>query len=129
MKKIKNYSIHYPFTSESIEKTFIDLDSDKQKAIQSDIMHLIFTPKGQKIRDPEFGTNLIKYLFNPNDEDSWSEIKEDIKNSVSKFIPSVMFNNVNVYAESGNGHGVIVELSYSVNEDNMSYNYTIKTNL
>ena len=61
MSKKQYYSIHYPFTNESIEKTFVDLDSNSQKAIQSDIMHLIFTPKGQRIRNPEFGTNLVKY--------------------------------------------------------------------
>lgn len=129
MSKKQYYSIHYPFTNESIEKTFVDLDSNSQKATQSDIMHLIFTPKGQRIRNPEFGTNLVKYLFNPNDTDSWSDIKEDIKTSVSKFIPSVKFNNINVYAEPGNGHGVVVELSYTVEEGGMSYNYTIKTNV
>lgn len=123
------YSIHYPFTSESIYKTFLDLDSDRQKAIQSDIMHLIFTPKGQRIRNPEFGTNLIKYLFNPNDEDSWSEIKEDIKTAVSKFVPSVTFKNIDVYKEPGNGHGVIIELSYDVDENGMTYNYNVKTSL
>ena len=129
MAKIQYYNIHYPFTSKGIEKFFVDLDSDSQKAMQSDIMHVIFTPKGQRIRNPEFGTNLIKYLFNPNDNETWTDVKAEIKTAVAQFVPNVTLTDLNVYANSSNGHGLVAEISYSVNEDNFTSDYTIITNI
>lgn len=129
MAKIQYYNIHYPFTSKGIEKFFVDLDSDSQKAIQSDIMHVIFTPKGQRIRNPEFGTNLIKYLFNPNDNETWTDVKAEIKTAVAQFVPNVTLTDLNVYANGSNSHGLVVEISYSVNEDNFTSDYTIITNI
>jgi phage baseplate assembly protein W len=129
MAKIQYYNIHYPFTSKGIEKFFVDLDSDSQKAMQSDIMHVIFTPKGQRIRNPKFGTNLIKYLFNPNDNETWTDVKAEIKTAVAQFVPNVTLTDLNVYANGSNGHGLVVEISYSVNEDNFTSDYTIITNI
>lgn len=129
MAKIQYYNIHYPFTSKGIEKFFVDLDSDSQKAMQSDIMHVIFTPKGQRIRNPEFGTNLIKYLFNPNDNETWTDVKAEIKTAVAQFVPNVTLTDLNVYANGSNSHGLVVEISYSVNEDNFTSDYTIITNI
>ena len=129
MAKIQYYNIHYPFTSKGIEKFFVDLDSDAQKAMQSDIMHVIFTPKGQRIRNPEFGTNLIKYLFNPNDNETWTDVKAEIKTAVAQFVPNVTLTDLNVYANGSNGHGLVAEISYSVNEDNFTSDYTIITNI
>lgn len=129
MAKIQYYGIHYPFTSTGLTKTFVDLDSDPQKAMQSDIMHLIFTPKGQRIRNPEFGTNLIQYLFNPNDNETWTDVKSEIKSAVSQFVPNVTLTDLNVYANGGDGHGLVAEISYSVNEGNSPSDYTIITNI
>ena len=129
MAKIQYYNIHNPFTSKGIEKFFVDLDSDSQKAMQSDIMHVIFTPKGQRIRNPEFGTNLIKYLFNPNDNETWTDVKAEIKTAVAQFVPNVTLTDLNVYANGSNSHGLVVEISYSVNEDNFTSDYTIITNI
>lgn len=129
MAKIQYYNIHYPFTSNGVEKFFIDLDSDSQKAMQSDIMHVIFTPKGQRIRNPEFGTNLIKYLFNPNDNETWTDVKAEIKTAVAQFVPNVTLTDLSIYANGSNGHGLVAEISYSVNEDNFTSEYTIITNI
>lgn len=129
MAKTQYYGIHYPFTSTGLTKTFVDLDSDPQKAMQSDIMHVIFTPKGQRIRNPEFGTNLIKFLFNPNDNETWTDVKSEIKNAVGQFVPNVILTDLNVYANGGDGHGLIAEISYSVNEGNFNTEYTITTNI
>lgn len=105
------------------------MDSDPQKAMQSDIMSVIFTPKGQRIRNPEFGTNLIKYLFNPNDNETWTDVKAEIKIAVAQFVPNVTLTDLNIYANGSNGHGLVAEISYSVNEDNFTSEYTIITNI
>ena len=99
MANSKSLGIRYPFTNESLTKTFIDLDYDMGDVVKSELMHLIFTPKGQRIRNPEFGTRLINFIFSPNDNDTWGDVKQEIKEAVSKFMPSVNLTDINVYQE------------------------------
>lgn len=130
MPKTQHYGIHFPFTRESHENTFVDLDADPQKAMQSDIMHIIFTPKGQRIRNPEFGTDLIKYIFSPNDSNPWSEVRNEIKNAVSKYVPNVTLNDINIFVNDGVGHGITAEIKYTVDEGAFSsQTYTITTTI
>ena len=88
MPKTQNYGIHFPFTCESHEKTFVDLDADSQRAMQSDIMHVIFTPKNQRIRNPEFGSDLIKLmnssLLNAFSEEDYSDVLAIFKRIIER---------------------------------------------
>lgn len=108
------YGIKYPFTNDDSENYFVDLNSSLKDKVRSMIMHLVFTPKGQKIRDLEFGTNLIKYIFEPNDELTWGEVQNEIRETVTKYIPNVTITNVEVLEENGDKRTVYVKLEYSV---------------
>ena len=77
MAKTQKYGIKYPFSSENDENIFFDLNENRTDEVTSKVLHVIFTPKGQKIRDPEFGTDLISYIYDPNDDESFDSINED----------------------------------------------------
>lgn len=125
---ITHYGIKFPFNIKSIEKTFLDLDTTPPDAIKSAIMHLIFTPKGQKIRDPEFGTNLIQFIFNPNDTQTWGEVKSDIKEAVSKFVPNASLDDIEIY-EVDDGRGLVADIKYSVKDSTFNNTYQLITKL
>ena len=98
--------------------------------MQSDIMHVIFTPKNQRIRNPEFGSDLIKFIFAPNDSNTWSEVRNEIKNAISKYVPNVTLNDINIFVNDGVGHGITAEIKYTVDEGAFSSrSYTITTTL
>ena len=67
MAKQQFYGVKYPFVAEDVENYFIDVNKTLKDKVRSILMHIIFTPKGQKLRAPEFGTDLIRYIFEPND--------------------------------------------------------------
>lgn len=124
---VKSLGIRYPFTNESLTKTFIDLDYDMGDVVKSELMHLIFTPKGQRIRNPEFGTRLINFIFSPNDNDTWGDVKQEIKEAVSKFMPSVNLTDINVYQEDT--YGLIAKIDYTVDNGSTISQQTITTRL
>lgn len=128
MAKISHIGIKFPFGIKSLEKTFLDLDRNPQDAIKSAIMHLIFTPKGQRVRNPEFGTNLIQYIFNPNDSQTWGEIKNEIKESVSKFVPNTNLDDIEIY-EVDDGLGLVANIKYTVKDNTFSNTYQLITKL
>ena len=79
-------------------------------------MHVIFTPKGQKLRDPEFGTDLIKYIFEPNDSISWEGVKTEVSEAVSKYVKGVTINNISIMQSDEEGAEIYVRLDYIVSD-------------
>lgn len=116
MTKKQFYGIKYPFTSQDDENYFLDLNVDIKSKIRSLLMHVVFTPKGQKIRDPEFGTNLMNYLFDVNDKYLWEEVKNDIKKTVSNFVNGIIINDIEVLPPDDERTDIYVRLDYSIDD-------------
>jgi phage baseplate assembly protein W len=110
----QKYGIKYPFTSDNDNGTYLDLNENHTDGIKSQVLHVIFTPKGQKLRDPEFGTNLIKYIFDPSDVETFESIKDEITAQITKYVPSVEFRDVSVYKDENGENGIIVMVEYGV---------------
>ena len=111
------YGIKFPFTEESESLTYFDLNEDYQDGVKSKLLHIILTPKGQRLRHPNFGTNLIKFIFESNDEKTWDGIKEEIRNQVALYLPQVTFDNINIIKDTENEKNIYVEIDYSVNHN------------
>ena len=114
------FDIKYPFTTDGMEKYESDLNKSEKEKVASELLHLIFTPKGQRLRLPNYGTDLIKYIFEPNDSDAWEAIKGEIRDSVSAWIDGVTLNDIQVMA-SESGNEIYVRIDYSVKDGNYEY--------
>ena len=108
--------IKFPFRNDDQENFFIDLNKTDRDDIRSQICHVLFTQKGTRYKRWDFGTDLIKYIFEPSDEESWSSIKNEIKESVSKWVPNCVLNDVRVVEDTSNGSLIHVRVDYSVNK-------------
>lgn len=115
---MQRYGIKYPFTSDNDEGLFLDLNNSKLEGVKSQILHLIFTPKGQKLRDPEFGTSLIDYIFSPSDGETFDSIKSEITSQVLKYIPDVVFRDITIHKTDNDDGGIIVMVEYGVKKGN-----------
>lgn len=118
MAKTQKYGITFPFTIDSVENTTLDMDSSKVQMVKSQLIHLLFTPKGQRIRQPDFGTNLIQFLFNSSDE-AYEDVVAEIKECVKNYVPDCTLNDIEIY-ETDDGLGLLAKLYYSVSEDDGS---------
>jgi phage baseplate assembly protein W len=114
MARQQFFGIKYPFQNESEDKRYVDLNESYVEKMRSEILHIIFTPKGQRYRMPDFGTNLIKYIFEPNDESTWINIKNEIKEQVSKYLPKVSFKDISFYKDEKNENRVFADISYTI---------------
>jgi phage baseplate assembly protein W len=109
-------NIGFPF-SESNRGFFLKLNNDDKGAIKSDLMHLILTRKGERLYMPEFGTNLLKYIFEPNDNVTQEDIKREINLTVKKYLPNLQINGVIVNENEATPYGVTVRIDYTVTDD------------
>jgi phage baseplate assembly protein W len=107
------YGIKYPISEESDRLTLFDMNESKEDGIKSKLLHIILTPKGQRLRSPNFGTDLIKYIFEQNDNETWVDIKEEIRKQISLYLPEVTFENINIIKNSNDEHEILIEIDYS----------------
>jgi len=113
--KIKQYhGIKFPFTINNQDGLFIDLNNDYRGSVASEILHTILTQKGTRLRMPEFGTNLMKYVFEPSDEITWSDIEGEISSCIEQYVPGAKINKINIVRDENNDNDVFLELKYSV---------------
>ena len=115
-QKSKYINIDFPF-QESKEGFFLQLNNVDNKAIRADLMHLLLTRKGERLYNPEFGTDLMKYIFQPNDTITYSDIKLDIQTTVKKYIPSLNVDNITIEGDPNNEYHANVRIDYTITDD------------
>lgn len=118
MGKNRQFGLKYPFTRESIEKTYIDMNDSQDDSIKSRVLHTILTPRGQRVRMPEFGTNLIRFIFAPNDEFTMNGIRDEITTCISRYVPEVIFKDITITKPNDNDNSIVVVIEYDTQKGN-----------
>lgn len=125
----QKYGIKYPFTSDNEDGTYLDLNDTFAEGVKSQVLHVVFTPKGQKLRDPDFGTNLIRYIYSPSDTITFNDVKTELTTQINKYVPSVEFRDVSIYNSETEEGGIIVIVEYGVKRGNKTEITTVAVKL
>ena len=75
----------------------INLTKTNESAIRADLLHLLLTNKGERLYMPDFGSDLKKFIFEPNDGITHIDIKNNINETIKKYIPNLSNANSNKY--------------------------------
>ena len=84
-----------------------------ENAIARSVRNIIFTVPGEKVFDPDFGTDINASLFELLDETSATVIKDQIKYSLETYEPRIRLLDVIVVPDFED-NGYDVEISYSI---------------
>ena len=128
MAKTQKHGIRYPFTSDNLDNVYMDTNDTYKDSIKSQVLHVIFTPKGQKLRDPDFGTSLIDYVFGPKDDQMFADVKTELTSQIGKYVPAAKFKDIAIY-EGEDENGIIVSITYSVKTGNKTEDTTVAIKL
>ena len=109
-------NINFPF-KDSHKGFFLDLNSTDQASIKADLMHLILTRKGQRLYNPDFGTNLLRYIFEPNDGLTLTQVQEEITNVVKKYLPKLSITEISVTESTESEYAAVVRIDYIITDD------------
>ena len=129
MAKRQYFGIKYPFINEGFQHFYVDANSSINEKVRSQLMHIVFTPKGQRIRNPEFGTDLIKFIFSPNDGTTWESVKAEVTESVKRWATNINLRDIKVVQNEEDDAQVFVRLDYSVTEGNKTTNDSVVVEL
>ena len=84
-----------------------------ENAIARSVRNIIFTVPGEKMFNPDFGTNITDSLFELLDETSAAAIKDQIMYSLETYEQRIRLIDVIVSPDFDN-NGYDVEISYSI---------------
>lgn len=91
---LKGFNIEFPLKDDVTNNYFLKRTNTKLDAVKSDIYYYLLTEKGTRLYYRNFGSDLRKFLFEPNDEITWLDIENDIKVNLPKFVPGTVVNSV-----------------------------------
>lgn len=110
----KFININYPFKS-SPEGFFLDMTTTTIDAVKADLQYLLLTEKGERLYLPEFGTNLKKFLFDPSDEKNISDIENELKTTVDRYLPGLLITKVEIFSEDDQ-RGLVLKVSFNISD-------------
>jgi phage baseplate assembly protein W len=89
-----SYNITFPFQDDTITNSFISMNQVSKDSYSSNLLLLLLTQKNERYYEPDYGTNLLKYIFEPNDNISATQVEEEIRDTVGLYIPEVKITSV-----------------------------------
>mgnify|MGYP001332907300 CR=1 FL=1 len=82
-------------------------------AIKQAIISLLLTNKGERLFQPEYGSDIRSQLFEPLDYATAASIKSSIFNTIQTFEPRIAITSLDCFPDF-NDNGFNVEMSYNV---------------
>jgi phage baseplate assembly protein W len=89
------FNINFPL-QESDKGYFLDMTQNQRDGLLADIKHVLLTTKGTRYYNPSFGGDLKRFLFDPNDEITQSDIKGELSNMLKKYFPNITVKKIEV---------------------------------
>ena len=123
MAKQRYINIDFPF-KDSDKGFYFDLNSTNADAIRSDLLHLLLTNKGERLYLPDFGSDLKKYIFEPNDSITHEQIKDNLNENIKRYIPNLIINDI-TFKNNNIEELIIVELTYTVTDGTFNSTDTV----
>ena len=93
--------------------------------IKSNIINLFLTKKGERIENPEFGSNITRLLFEPINDNVITELKSELYNITKKFIPNITILNIAI-SSNVDDNTIYIDTQYRLNLSGQQDNITIQ---
>ena len=87
--------------------------SKDASAIKQAIVNLLLTNKGERPFNPDYGSNIRSYLFEPLDYGTAAQIELGIKSTLAKFEPRIIVRSIEIYPNYDN-NSFDVDMTYEI---------------
>jgi phage baseplate assembly protein W len=88
--------------------------SEGEGNVRESIRLILLTAQGERLRRPDFGAGLERFLFEPNVLGTWRQIEEVIRRQLARFEPRVQVETVRVAGDPNDPEAAIAELSFTL---------------
>jgi len=86
---------------------------------KTDLVNLLLTHKGERYMQPDFGTNLRRFLFQPNTSNIEGELRNEILDTIKRWLPFINVGTLNIHRDIKdiNQYTIRIALDVSVIDD------------
>jgi len=81
-----------PFNADGgklFDLNFLSID-----AAITNVKNLLQTRKGERLNHPDFGTNLLDYIFEPNNSALHEKVGTEIRDAIESWLPYIVIKNL-----------------------------------
>ena len=87
--------------------------SKDASAIKQAIVNLLLTNKGERLMNPEYGSDIRRYLFEPLDYGTSALVKQNIVTTIGRFEPRISVKEI-VSRPDFENNGFEITMTYSI---------------
>ena len=87
--------------------------SKDASAIKQAVVNLLLTNKGERLMNPEYGSNIRSYLFEPLDYGTAAQITGNIRYTIDRWEPRISVLNLSA-TPNFDDNGFDVEMTYEI---------------
>lgn len=91
---MQSFNIKFPLVDDTSKNAYFLMTQVTKDAFSSDLLLLLLTQKGERYYQPDYGTNLLKFIFEQNDQLTATSVEEEIKNTVAAYIPALKITKI-----------------------------------
>jgi phage baseplate assembly protein W len=107
-------NIKFPIEDDVEKNRALRLNNTTKSALTSDLLLLLLTEKGQRYYNPQYGTNLLQYVFEPKDAPTIQDIEEEIRDTVKTFIPQLTIKQIRFFEDVDDTGAAVGENQLSI---------------
>lgn len=82
--------------------------------VRESLRVLLLTGSGERLRRPDYGAGLERFLFEPNTPATWRAIEERIRQSVERHEPRLRIERVDVAADPSNPEAALATIAFTL---------------
>ena len=82
-----------------------------ERKLQEDIKFLLTQERGKFYPDPEFGSEIQKYLFEPLTPNLGKRMQDEIRDLIEKYYPQISLVGIDINLDTEN-NGVYISIKY-----------------
>ena len=110
----KSVNAHYSASAASGKGVFQSSYSVQEQAM-SNLKNLLLTQKGERVFQPNFGTDIQKSLFENNTVDLELSLEADLRSDIEFWLPYIDINSIDIVRRVDD-HSFFINLNFSINE-------------
>jgi len=92
-----SFNIKFPIEDDPNKNFFCKTTKTTKEALGANLLLLLLTQKGERYYQPDYGTNLLRFIFDHNDTITQPEIEEEIKRTISLYIPQLEIDEISFF--------------------------------
>lgn len=91
---MQSINIKFPIIDNNTKNEFLDVTNVSKDAVLSNLLFFLLTEKGQRYYNSDFGSDLIRYIFEPSDDITVNQIKDNLNETIKKYIPNIKIDDI-----------------------------------